>query len=512
MLNPTQMTPQQARHLLVRTGFTPTQAEVDKIVGQSAQRAVADIVVAAVANKPKYAAPDFVSQPPPIPYRLLNSKDEQQAQRQQQLREGVDMKAWWMREMLESPSPLAERMTLFWHNHFATSQQKVNRSQPMWRQHQLLRDNALGSFSTLLHGIAKDPAMLVYLDGDNNRKEAPNENFAREVMELFTLGEASQGGGYTEQDIKEVARAFTGWSVEREDFTFKFRRPAHDTGSKTVLGRTGMFDGGDVINIMLTQPACGQFIVTKLWQEFVSPTPDAKEVKRIAQRFSQNNYAISGALVDLLTTQAFWDASNRGSLIKSPVDLVVGTVRQFGFSYSDVMPFVLKTAQLGQNLLMPPNVKGWPGHIDWINTTTLLERKRYTEQLFRTVELKSNGQPMDMMRPAEMRRNELRAGMRAEVRADMAQGSNPQATNKMLNLIGREGIIRVAQSMATVSFDPDKFLGAYNGYTDREPTNEVKMTLAGVLLASDATQNIANGTVGIAYLRTLTLDPAYQLK
>ena len=512
MLNPTQMTPQQARHLLVRTGFTPTQAEVDKIVGQSAQRAVADIVAAAVANKPKYAAPDFVSQPPPIPYRLLNSKDEQQAQRQQQLREGVDMKVWWMREMLESPSPLAERMTLFWHNHFATSQQKVTRSQAMWRQHQLLRDNALGSFSALLHGIAKDPAMLVYLDGDNNRKEAPNENFAREVMELFTLGEASQGGGYTEQDIKEVARAFTGWSVEREDFTFKFRRPAHDTGSKTVLGRTGMFDGGDVINIMLTQPACGQFIVTKLWQEFVSPMPDAKEVKRIAQRFSQNNYAISGAMVDLLTTQAFWDASNRGSLIKSPVDLVVGAVRQFGFSYSDVMPFVLKTAQLGQNLLMPPNVKGWPGHTDWINTTTLLERKRYTEQLFRTVELKSNGQPMDMMRPAEMRRNELRAGMRAEVRADMAQGSNPQATNKMLNLIGREGIIRVAQSMATVSFDPDKFLGAYSGYTDREPTNEVKMTLAGVLLASEATQNIANGTVGIAYLRTLTLDPAYQLK
>jgi hypothetical protein len=195
-------------------------------------------------------------------------------------------------------------------------------------------------------------------------------------------------------------------------------------------------------------------------------------------------------------------------LIKSPVDLVVGTVRQFGFSYSEVTPFVLKTAQLGQNLLMPPNVKGWPGHTDWINTSTLLERKRYTEQLFRTVELRSNGQPMDTMRPAEMKLNELRTAMRA----DVAQGSNPQATNKMLNLIGREGVMRVAQSMATISFDPDKFLGTYGGHTDREPANEVKTTLASVLLASDATQNIANGTVGITYLRTLTLDPAYQLK
>jgi uncharacterized protein (DUF1800 family) len=505
---PLKMTPLQARHLLVRTGFTPTQAEVDKIAGQSAQRAVADLLVAAAANKPKYPAPDFVNQPPPTPYKLLNSKDEQQAQRQQQLREGVELKAWWMREMLESPAPLAERMTLFWHNHFATSQQKVNRSQPMWRQHLLLRSNALGSFSTLLHGIAKDPAMLVYLDGDSNRKQAPNENFAREVMELFALGEASQGGGYTEQDIKEVARAFTGWSVERDDFSFKFRKPQHDDSSKTVMGCTGMFDGADVLDIMLGQPACGQFIVTKLWHEFVSPTPDAKEVKRIALRLQQSNYAISGALADLLTTPAFWDASNRGSLIKSPVDLVVGTVRQFGFSYSEVMPFVLKTAQLGQNLLMPPNVKGWPGHTDWINTSTLLVRKNFTEQLFRTVELRSNGQPMDTVRPAEMKLNELRTAMRA----DVAQGSNPQATNKMQNLIGREGVMRVAQSMATISFDPDKFLGTYGGHTDREPTNEVKTTLAGVLLASNATQNIANGTVGIAYLRTLTLDPAYQLK
>ena len=463
---PLKMTPLQARHLLVRSGFAPTQAEVDKLVGKSAQSAVADIISSALAAKPKYPPPAFVSQPPPKPANQLATVDERQEQRRAQIAEGVELKAWWMREMLESPSPLAERMTLFWHNHFATSQQKVNRSQPMWRQHHLLRDNALGSFSTLLHGIAKDPAMLVYLDGDSNRKQAPNENFAREVMELFALGEASQGGGYTEQDIKEVARAFTGWSVERDDFSFKFRKPQHDDSSKTVMGRTGMFDGSDVINIMLAQPGCSQFIVSKLWKEFVSPTPDAKEVKRIAQRLQQNNYAISGALADLLATPAFWDASNRGSLIKSPVDLVVGTVRQFGFSYSDVMPFVLKTSQLGQNLLMPPNVKGWPGHTDWINTSTLLERKNFTQQLFR---------PID------------------------------PSVEKM-------AMLKVGKATATISFDSDAFLRPYDGRSDGVPNDVLKTTLAGVLLASNATQNIANGTVGVAYLRTLTLDPAYQLK
>ncbi len=505
---PLQMTPQQARHLLVRTGFAPTQTEVDKLVGKSAQRGIADIITSACAAKPKYPQPAFVSQPPPIPANQLKTVDERQEQRRAQIAEGVELKAWWLREMLETPNPLAERMVLFWHNHFATSQQKVVRSQAMWRQHQLFRTHALGSFASLLHSIAKDPAMLVYLDAANSRRDVPNENFAREVMELFTLGEATQGGGYNEQDIKEVARAFTGWSVDRDDFSFKFRAPAHDIFSKTVLGKVGMFNGDDVLNIMLAQAACGEFIVGKLWKEFVSPTPEKAEVKRIAKRFAQSGYAIDTALADLFATDTFWADNNRGSLIKSPVDLVVGTVRQFAFSYSDVMPFVLKTSQLGQNLLMPPNVKGWPGYTDWINATSLLERKNFSQQLFRSVELRSNSQAMDMMRPAEPKRSEVLMEMRDE----MKQGSNSQANLKTLRLLGRQGVMRVAQSMATLSFDPDQFLGDYGGFADREPSAALKTILAGVLLATDATQNIANGTVGVAYLRTLTLDPAYQLK
>lgn len=471
------MTPQQARHLLIRTGFAPTQAEVDKLVGLSVQRAVADILTSAVAAKPKHSPPAFVNQASPTPPNQLKTVEERQEQRRAQIAEGVELKAWWLREMLETPTPLAERMVLFWHNHFATSQQKVVSSQAMWRQHQLFRSHALGSFASLLHGIAKDPAMLVYLDAANSRRESPNENFAREVMELFTLGEATQGGGYNEQDIKEVARAFTGWSVDRDNFSYKFRAPAHDIFSKTVLGKVGNFNGDDVLNIMLEQAACGEFIVGKLWKEFVSPTPttaDMAEIKRIAKRFANSGYAIDAVLADLFTTNAFWADSNRGSLIKSPIDLVVGTVRQFGFSYNDVLPFVLKTGQLGQNLLMPPNVKGWPGHTDWINATTLLERKSFTQQLFRSTE--------------------------------------PVANQTMNPAMGRMARFKVGKAEATMALDADAFLRPYGGRADSVPNEASKTVLAEVLFASSATQNIANGTVGVAYLRTLTLDPAYQLK
>lgn len=482
---PGTLTEQQARHLLVRTGFAPTQGEVDLITGRNAQAVVTDLVARARGAKTQFPAPDFVSQPPPIPAAYLKTKEEQQAMRRQQLREGLELKTWWVREMIESPTPLAERMTLFWHNHFATSQQKVVRSQAMWRQQQLLRAGALGDFRVLLHGVARDPAMLVYLDGANSRKEAPNENFAREVMELFTLGEASQGGGYTEQDIREAARAFTGWSIERDDFSFRFRPAFHDKGSKTVMGRSGHFDGDAVLDVMLEQPAAARFITAKLWKEFVSPVPDEADVARIAQRLLAGGWDIGGAVRDLLLTDAFWSDANRGSLVKSPVDLVVGTVRQFGFSYTDAMPFALKSAQLGQNLLAPPNVKGWPGYTDWINATSLLERKRFTEQLFRSVEFKGESK----MAPIAM-----------------------APDGRAMAMPGRDGVVRVAEGLARVTFDPDRWLAQYGGHTDREPSDELKARLARTLLAIAPTQNIATGTVGVAYLRTLTLDPAYQLK
>ncbi len=513
---PTQLTAQEARHLLVRTGFAPTHAQVQAITGQSATRAVDDILARAKTAKPLAPPPAFLALPAPIPDGLLKTQEERQAARQQQMREGLELKTWWIREMIESPAPLAERMTLFWHNHFATSQQKVVRSHAMWNQHQLLRRQALGNFRTLLHAVAKDPAMLVYLDGANSRKGAPNENFAREVMELFTLGE---GGGYSEADIKEAARAFTGWSIERDDFSFKFRPVFHDNAPKTLFGKTGNFDGDAALDVMLEQPAAARFITAKLWKEFVSPQPDDQAVAVIAQRFRASHYDTTTVLRELLLSDAFWSQANRGSLVKSPVDLVVGTVRQFGFSYTDAMPFVLKSAQLGQNLLVPPNVKGWPGYTDWINATSLLERKRFTEQLFRSVEFKMEaGRAMqaDMKMVAPVAQN-MQAEGKGNLRANMittfsAQTGGAGSTRATLGLLGREGIMRVADGMAKITFDSERFLAPYASHTDREPSLEAKQALALDLLAQPATQTIAPGTVGVAWLRMLTLDPAYQLK
>jgi uncharacterized protein (DUF1800 family) len=515
---PARLSEGQARHLLNRTGFAPTQAEVDALTGQSATGAVSSLLAQAQSKPlaPTNPAPDFMGQPPPLAYRLLNSQEERQAQRQQQQREALDMKAWWLQEMIASPTPLRERMTLFWHNHFATSQQKVNRSQAMWKQQQTLRTHALGSFRALLHDVAKDPAMLVYLDGANSRKQAPNENFAREVMELFTLGEATGGGNYSEADVREAAMAFTGWGVDREDMTFKFRPALHDDTPKTLLGRTGNFDGDQALDILLEQPAAARFIVGKLWREFVSPTPDDAQVERIARRFKASDYNIASAMSDVLLTDAFWQDANRGSLVKSPVDLIVGTLRQFSFSKIEAVPFALKSAQLGQNLLVPPNVKGWPGQNAWINATTLLERKRFTEQLFRAVELKGESMttPLEMGASGRLQTAPgARGGFTPQMQAELAGGASGAGSNQQaLRWLGRDGMVKVAQGMAQITFEPGPWLAQYGGHVDREPSDEVKARLAQVVLAVPPTQTIARGTVGVAFLRSLTLDPAYQLK
>ena len=499
---PSSLSAGQARHLLLRTGFAPTQAEVDALVGQSAELAVQSLLDKARAAQPLHPLPPLTV---PMSFGRMESPEAQRAARQQQLREGLQLKTWWLREMLETPTPLAERMTLFWHNHFATSQLKVVRSQVMWQQQQVLRANALGNFSTLLHEVAKTPAMLVYLDGANSRRDAPNENFAREVMELFVLGEASQHaaglGGYSEQDIKEAARAFTGWSVDRDDFSFRQRPFFHDNGSKTLFGRTGNLDGDAVLDLMLAQPAASRFIAGKLWREFVAPAADAAQgqadLQRVSDRLRDSGWDIAQALRTLLLSDSFWAPENRGALIKSPVELVVGTLRQFGFTYTDVTPLVLKTAQLGQNLLAPPNVKGWPGYTDWINATTLLERKRLSEQLFRAVAAAGDNTLMGAS-PATG----------GEMGADMAALRNPQA----VALLGREGALRTAEAIRHIRFDPEQWLRTYAGHADQEPSEPLKAALAQAMLAAPATQEVAPGTVGVAYVRTLALDPAYQLK
>jgi uncharacterized protein (DUF1800 family) len=371
-----------ARHLLNRTTFGPTVAEVAEFGRLSRQEAVESLLAATSPDPVKPTADDLSEYVRPA--RLRDASGEGRDRLQKELhRRGIELRAWWLAEMLAAPTPataLRERMTLFWHNHFVSSEQKVKSTKLMLDQNLLLRRYAVGNFGTMLHAIGKDPAMVVYLDSATNRKEQPNENFAREVMELFTLGE----GNYSEADIKEAARAFTGWSIEPDTGAYRWRPFIHDYGTKTLLGRSGQFDGDDVLDILLARPETAEFIVGKLWREFVSPTPDRAEVVRIAGAFRASGYEIKVALRELLLSPAFWAPANRLALIKSPVDLVVGTWRTAQLPTADLGPAVHALRAMGQDLFAPPNVKGWPGGETWINANTLLLRKQFLERISQT--------------------------------------------------------------------------------------------------------------------------------
>ena len=372
----------QARHLLNRTSFAAQTTEIDDYAQLTRAQAV-DRLLSETRRTAAYPAPTWTAKYERVYKPDMTQEQRMQANRRELVERGLELRTWWVAEMLSTPSPLTEKMTLFWHNHFATSQQKVRSATLMYRQNVMLRNYATGNFGAMLREVSKDPAMLIYLDGAQNRKGAPNENFAREVMELFTLGE----GHYSEQDIKEVARAFTGWSIDVDAGEFRFRRPAHDDGNKTVLGKEGKFNGDDIVTLLLQQPATGEFVVSKLWREFVSPEPDAVVVAQLAATWRAANYEIKPLLRAMFLSDAFWASANRGALVKSPVDLVVGSLRQFRFSVEDPAPFAVILRQLGQDLFNPPNVKGWPVGDAWLNTTTLLARKGFLNRLFRADEM-----------------------------------------------------------------------------------------------------------------------------
>jgi uncharacterized protein (DUF1800 family) len=279
---------------------------------------------------------------------------------------------WWLRRMRNARFPLQEKLTLFWHGHFTTSAGDERLTRLMWRQNEMLRASAAGNFERLVKSISRDPAMLDYLNNNQNSAKHPNENYARELMELFTLGV----GHYTETDVKEAARAFTGWGHNGEEFVF--RRFDHDDGRKTFLGKTGNFDGDDVIDIILAQPQCAKYLAGRLWSFFVSDEDaDPAVIESLAEVIRQNKYELRPALQTLFTSRAFYDAKVIGTQIKSPIQLVVGTARLLDV---DLPPGRIifqqnsPLAQMGQVPFYPPNVKGWPGGRTWINTSTLLVR------------------------------------------------------------------------------------------------------------------------------------------
>ena len=372
-----------ARHLLGRAGLGARTTEIAGFAVLSRQEAVAQLLAPVRVDARTPLPADVAAHVPPSQLRDADGAARKQLEQEARQR-GIALRLWWLDEMLATTTPaeqLRERMTLFWHNHFVSSLQKVKSTGWMAAQNQLLRRHALERFGPMLHAVSRDPAMIVYLDGASNRKGSPNENFAREVMELFTLGE----GNYTEQDIKEAARAFTGWSIDRETGEFRWRAFVHDDGVKTVLGQSGNFDGDAVLDILLARPETANFVVSKLWREFVSPDTgnqkSALVIRLVADRFRSSGYDIRVALKAIFESDAFWAPSNREALVKSPVDLLVGVIRAENIQLPDGRLLAVGLRTLGQDLFAPPNVRGWPGGENWINSSTLLARKSALERL-----------------------------------------------------------------------------------------------------------------------------------
>jgi uncharacterized protein (DUF1800 family) len=366
-----------AAHLLNRAGFGGTPAEIEKLVVLGPQKAVSHFIdydkIEDSISDPAWAKPDPERQERFRSMRQASAEERQKmlrSEQQDQRQRMIELKGWWLKRMATGSRPLQEKMTLFWHGHFATSIEKVREAYLMWRQNDLFRRMATGNWLELLTEVAKDPAMLVWLDQAQSRRQHPNENFARELMELFTLGE----GHYTEKDVSEAARALTGWSVERFEQRFVERPFFHDSGSKTIFGKTGNFEGQDVIEMIVAQPQAPKFIMAKLWNFFGGETPSEKLLEALAAEFRRAESNFKPVLRTMFLSEEFYAPSIVRNQVKSPVQWLVGSVRVLERELPPPIACFGLTRNLGQDLFAPPNVKGWDGGLSWITTNTLLAR------------------------------------------------------------------------------------------------------------------------------------------
>lgn len=482
-----------ARHLLSRTAFGATPAEINAIE-ELDQAAAVDRLLGRVNRQAGTPAPEWANQPPSFIRQQARAagketapkeKDEAKSRQliQQQVREqGRQLRNWWIEEMLATDQPLVERMTLFWHNHFTSSIQKVRYAPALYRQNALFRSEAFGNFATLLKAVARDPAMLIYLDGVRSVARQPNENFARELLELFTLGE----GHYAEADIKEAARAFTGWSMDRETGHFQNHAQQHDDGEKKFLGKTGRFGGDDIIAILLRHPRTAETVVEKLWREFVSLKPDAAEVKRLAAIFRDGGYEVKPVLRAMLLSPAFRDTANRAALIKSPVDLIVGTVHVLGLPVPEKTQLVRMLQGLGQSPFDPPNVKGWAGGESWITTYTLLLRQQFLRRMVEATTVS----PMEgggMMAARPGRRAERRQQVPGQETMEVMEAPRPVEGRSLRNAAAE---VRLGPTLTGVDMS----------------------TLTRTLLPCQPIDRVDAGKTPGAVVAAAMLDAAYQLK
>ncbi len=386
-LSASQWNEETAAHLLNRAGFGGNPREVKNLQQVGMNAAVSWFVdydkIPDNTPSPSWIGdgtdPDLVT----AETALRNATDEEtrRALRPQQehiiYSQIADLRYWWIRRMALGPRPLQEKMTLFWHGHFATSFEKVRNPYFLWMQNETLRQQATGNFNELLAAVAKDPAMLLYLDGVDSRKGKPNENFAREVMELFTLGE----GHYTEQDIQQAAKAYTGWGLDKDRLHFEYHPKNHDEGPKTVFGQTGDYTGEQVLDLICAKPECARFISAKLWRFFVQDQPPQPVVDALAHEFQSSNLDLKHLMGVIFRSKEFYAPEVIRAQIKSPVQWLVSSTHQLEAPVPTMPMALVMLLQLGEELFQPPNVKGWDGGIAWITTTNLLNRYNYAAAL-----------------------------------------------------------------------------------------------------------------------------------
>ncbi len=367
-----------AAHLLRRAGFGGTPQEIAAAARSNPHDVVKSLVhfpdTSQAAQPPDVYDPQLTS-------LLALSKD----QRMEALKTiGMDarqsiisMQMWWLNRMLTTSAPLQEKMTLFFHGHFTTAAiQKGVWPSYVYNQNQLFRTNALGNLRELTLSVSKDPAMLLYLDNASNNKDHPNENYARELMELFTLGH----GNYSEEDIRQSARAFTGWTVNRRTGQFVDNPRIHDSGTKSFLGRSGNFDGADIVSIIYQQSAACKFWAGTLLGYFVYNDPEPQLVDALAAVIRKYDFNLAPVMSTLLQSNVFFSQRAYRAIVKSPVEFVVGTHKAFALPQIDrSAPRALN--QMGQILFYPPNVAGWPGGANWITSQTIIARQNFLAQL-----------------------------------------------------------------------------------------------------------------------------------
>ncbi len=436
---------EQARHLLWRAGFGGTARQINTLVSWGPEKSVDFLLdgndLTYADDTPKGFDKDIMRPPTEEERRMAaqarRGRDEdalariqQERQRRERLDRGqiAEMQKWWLRRMIETPAPLVEKMALFWHGHFATGYRTIENSWHMYLQNQLFREKGLSSFATLLTSIIRDPAMLAYLDNNDSRKGRANENLAREIMELFALGI----GNYSERDIKEGARALTGYTFNDDEFYFDQRN--HDTGAKSILGRSGNIDGDGFVDAILAHRACAPYITRKIYGFFIADVPAEERggeklldpeqravLRQLAGTLRTNKYNLRPLMRRMLLSEHFYSPRFMSDQIKSPSVLVVGAVRSLGTPVRDLS--ILNDAMdlMGQALFQPPSVKGWEGGRSWINTSTLFVRQNITTYLL------TGKKPVGYDATADSLRFDAEALIAPLVEADPRSASNPDA-------------------------------------------------------------------------------------